>query len=120
MKLVSVFFVCIAFSIFFSCTRDMVMVVEGDCQEEITYDQDIRPIVNATCAYSGCHNGSSAPGNFTNYEGISKFFDSGLLARRVTISQDMPPDYATQGPTMLNEDELEFFKCWVEAGYPEN
>lgn len=120
MNLVSVFFICMGICVFSSCTRDMVMVAESTCLEEVTYDQDIRPIMNVTCAYSGCHNGSSAPGDFRSYEGVSKFFDGGLISRRVTVSRDMPPDYATLGPTMLSEEELEIFKCWVQSGYPEN
>jgi len=120
MKLVSVIFICVGFTLIFSCTRDMIMEVEGDCQEEITYNEHMRPIMNASCGYTGCHLGGSAPGDFSNYEGIAKFISGDLIENRVTIARDMPPVYATQGPTMLTEDEIELFKCWIQAGYPEN
>jgi len=31
----------------------------------------------------------------------------------------MPPSYATAGPTMLNDNELEIIRMWVLAGAPE-
>ena len=120
MKLVSrvnILFIIILFSTM--CTRDVIMEVEGECSEEVTYDNQIKPIIDNACAYSGCHAGG-APGSFTSYEGISDYFGSDLLERRVLINRDMPPNFTTLGPTELSEQELEFIKCWIQSGYPES
>ena len=120
MKLVSVIFICAVFSSFFSCTRDKIMEVESDCLELITYDEHMRPLINASCGYSGCHLGGAAPGDFTNYGGIAKLINNGQIESRVVIARNMPPSNATQGPSVLTEEEIELFKCWIQAGYPEN
>lgn len=120
MKLVSVIFICLAFMLIFSCTRDRIMAVEGECLEEITYDEHMRPLINGTCAYNGCHLGGAAPGDYSDYEGIARYIDGGLIENRVLIARNMPPSNASQGPSVLTEEELELFKCWIQAGYPEN
>ncbi|GLR16850.1 hypothetical protein GCM10007940_14650 [Portibacter lacus] len=104
----------------FSCTRDTISEVESECLEVITYTDHIQPLVNGTCAYTGCHVGSSAPGNFTTYDGLAKFFDNDLIEREVIRDRTMPPNSSTLGPTELSDEELELFKCWIQAGYPKN
>ena len=111
------FFVIIIFSI--SCTRDMVTEVESDCGEKVTYENQIRPIINTSCSYTGCHSGT-APGDFTSYETMSNYFESEIIENRVIIIQNMPPIYATGGPVSLSMEELDLFKCWIDSGYPEN
>lgn len=120
MKLVSgIIFMALIITIYSSCTRDQVIEVESECQEEVTYNDQIDDIFNRSCAYVGCHAGS-APGNFTSFSGISDYTGGDALERRVVINRDMPPDYATGGPTSLTDEELELFTCWIQAGYPEN
>lgn len=121
MKLVSVIFIyAILVGFISSCTRDSVMEVENECSEEITYDEHIRSIMDRSCAYTGCHLSGGAPGNFATYSGISDYIGGDFLERRVVIQRDMPPNNATSGPTELNDDEIDLFKCWIEGGYLEN
>lgn len=94
------------------------MPEESDCEEEVTYNSSISAIFNTSCAYAGCHNGA-APGDFTTYQGIADYIDGGKLEQRVVIERNMPPSYATIGPTSLTDEELELFKCWIQSGYPE-
>lgn len=102
-----------------SCTRDKIAEEISECAEEVTYQNGISAIFETSCSYSGCHSGP-APGNFTNYDGIASYIDGGLLERRVLVDRNMPPINATGGPTSLSDEEIELFKCWVQAGYPEN
>ncbi len=119
MKLVSAFIVIVFLIAVSSCTRDKITEEESECSEAVTYESDIEAILNNTCAYTGCHAGG-APGNFASYAGVSDYIEGDEIERRVLVQRNMPPNYATQGPTSLTEEEIELFKCWVEAGYPEN
>ncbi|NJC27189.1 hypothetical protein [Neolewinella antarctica] len=89
----------------------------------LTYEADIRPIVEQTCAYSGCHLGG-APGVYNGYEGLLPALESGTFRQRVVRQKDnpnvgMPPDYAPEGrPTDLTAEQLQTITCWLEAGYP--
>ncbi len=89
-----------------------------------TYVDDIEPIIQQSCAYSGCHLGS-APGIFTSYAGLLPQLESGVFRERViTVRQDpnvgMPPNYAPQDrPQDLTAAELELIECWLDAGFPE-
>ncbi len=120
MKFVAViFFTTILILIIVSCTRDQISEIITECGDVVTYDNQIRPIISTTCAYSGCHAGG-APGNFTSYKGISKYFDSGLIERKTIFDRTMPPNYSSLGPSKLSDEEIVIFKCWIQSGYPEN
>ncbi|WP_235296446.1 hypothetical protein [Portibacter marinus] len=120
MKLVSVkTFYLILVCFIFSCTRDSLGMEDNICDERVTYEDNIKPIVDATCAYSGCHRSGAAPGEFIDYDGLSRYFGGGQLEQRVTVAQNMPPSNAP-GPKELSKRELDLFKCWIDEGYPEN
>ena len=107
------------------CTTDALPEpTEAPCDNlSPTYETDIRPIVEATCAYSGCHLGT-APGIYTSYEGVLPQLESGSFRERViTMRADqnlgMPPDYApSDRPRDLDEEDLLLIECWLEAGFP--
>lgn len=108
-----------------ACTRDALPEPEPTVCDDVTltYEADIRDIVERTCAYSGCHLGS-APGVYTDYRGLFPDLDSGRFRDRVIERKDdpnigMPPNYAPAGRQQdLTAEELEMITCWLEAGYP--
>ncbi|MCO6492414.1 MAG: hypothetical protein J5I98_28615 [Phaeodactylibacter sp.] len=94
---------------------------------EVTYDNQIKDIIDNSCAYSGCHDGSGGigPFNFTTYAGLSNVFPS-MRFRVVELkgnpSQGMPPNssvYPQSQKDDLTEEELELFECWIDANFPE-
>lgn len=91
-----------------------------------TYETDIKVLINTSCAYSGCHSGGTAPGNFTSYNGILPYLENGTLKERVVnqasnSSSVMPPSYAPDGrPKELTQEEKDLIHCWIIDGYPEN
>lgn len=110
-----------------ACTSDELeepMVADCDGISTPTYVDDIKPIIDESCAYAGCHLGT-APGNYSTYNGLLSVLNSGTFEQRViTLSEDpiigMPPDNAPAGrPQDLNEDQLLLIRCWLEAGFPE-
>ncbi len=122
---ISLFTACL---ILVSCTRDMTEPQVNTCGSSVDYANDAKAIIDATCAYSGCHDGLSAgtPGNFTSYAGLENFIQFGSFASRVFDLREnpvlgMPPDNAVDfgGPADLDEESLEILMMWAEAGYPE-
>jgi hypothetical protein len=101
-----------------SCAKDKLDPNIDVCTEEITYNQQIRSIINTSCAYIGCHDGSSAPGNYTNFRAMQPALDDIDFMRRVVETQDMPPSYAI-GPTTLSIEELILMRCWIQGGFKE-
>ena len=103
-----------------SCTKDKIPVIdpttEPDCDPEINYDNTMQAIINGSCALPNCHvSGGGAPGVFTSYEGILSRLDNGQVEDEVVVRRNMP-----FAPGELSEEEFDLFKCWLEAGHPEN
>lgn len=115
-----------------SCTSDKLVepTVGEECDNfNATYNGDIKAIVDATCAIAGCHvGGTGVPGNFQTFQGLADFANdgpNGLRDRVIVLVDDpnsgMPPDWDTNpGPKDLTDEQFEIFRCWVNAGYPEN
>lgn len=108
-----------------ACTNDALPEpTEIPCMDEdLTYEADVRPIIEATCAYSGCHLGG-APGVYNSYDGLLNDLENGSFRDRVVTQREdpnvgMPPDYApADRPENLTEEELTTITCWLEAGFP--
>ncbi len=108
-----------------SCTNDALPEPsEVQCVEEgLTYEEDVRPIIEETCAYSGCHLGG-APGVYNSYDGLLQDLEDGsfrdrVITQRADPNVGMPPDYAPADRAEdLTEEELTIISCWLEAGYP--
>ncbi|MCB0599154.1 MAG: hypothetical protein H6557_06955 [Lewinellaceae bacterium] len=94
---------------------------------DVTYNNQIKAIVDNSCAYSGCHDGAGGigPFDYTNYDGLSNAF--GVMRTRVVNLRDdpaqgMPPNrsvYPQSQKDNLTQQELELFECWINAGFPE-
>ncbi|MEL6140508.1 MAG: hypothetical protein AAFQ37_09145 [Bacteroidota bacterium] len=110
-----------------SCTADELPEPDpADCNGPTpTYEMDIRPIIEASCAYSGCHLGG-APGVYNSYANLLPDLESGLIAEKVIdLASDptfgMPPNYAPEDrPRDLTPQQLILFDCWLQGGFPEN
>lgn len=110
-----------------SCTKDALPEPSPTPCDDVmpTYNADIRPIIEESCSYSGCHLGG-APGLYDNYSGLRADLESGLFRQRVLLRRNdprigMPPDYSPDDrPKDLNEEELLLIECWLEAGFPES
>ena len=112
-------FIISSLAILFSCSRDKLDESGEICTDEITYQGDIKTIINTTCAYSGCHYGSNAPGDYNTYRGMVPFLNESKFFRRVIERRDMPPNYST-GPTFLNAEQINLISCWAQGDYLEN
>lgn len=105
-----------------SCSDDEepMMNMTDNCDSvNVSYQRDIVPIINSSCALTGCHVSGFNSGDFTNYADIKQRADNGRLNTRVVVNQNMPPSNSP-GPQSLSDAEIEAFECWIAAGAPEN
>jgi hypothetical protein len=113
-----------------ACTNDKLdePIPPTFCEANvITYDDQVKPIIDRACGIPGCHvQGTIAPGVFTSYQGLSPFLSDAEFKRYVVDLVDdpdlgMPPNWPTNpGPKDLTEEEFEIVSCWISQGYLEN
>jgi uncharacterized membrane protein len=80
------------------------------------YSDDIKPIIAAKCALSGCHVTKFSFGDFTLYADLKTRVDNGKINSLVIENKLMPP----ANSDLLTETELNKIKCWISYGAPEN
>ncbi|MEO0732509.1 MAG: hypothetical protein AAFZ52_06720 [Bacteroidota bacterium] len=108
-----------------SCTADALPEPQASvCGDEtLTYEADVRQIIEETCAYSGCHLGG-APGLYNDYDGLLSALNDGTFRERVVLQRadpnvGMPPNYAPNDRQQdLTEEQLTVITCWLEDGFP--
>ena len=118
LKLLFRYLICASITLLFSqCSADKLEVVENDCNGEVAYSNQIKPIVDIYCAYSGCHDGSSGvSGNYTSYDRMERSLTADLFEDRTIVVRDMPPNYA-EGPKSMTREDLDMLICWIENDY---
>ena len=86
-----------------------------DCSKvNSNYSAIIKPIIDANCLSSGCHNAGSVNGDFTNHAGLKAVADKGKLQDRLINQRNMPPSQP------LPLEDLKKIKCWISSGAPNN
>jgi uncharacterized membrane protein len=81
-----------------------------------TFSTNVKAIVDAKCATSGCHNSSSraAGYDFSSYAGLQSVATSGRLVQVTAVSKRMPPS------APLTDCELAQVVNWVNNGAQNN
>lgn len=107
--------------VFTSCTNDeLPEPTVSDCPIIITYIDDIKEIVDNSCAYEGCHVSGFGSGDFSSFAAMQGSINSGSFENRVVNQRNMPPSYApADRPMELTAEELDLVKCWIQGGYTE-
>ncbi len=113
-----IFTICLIAILLISCGKGNLDMF--DCAGFVpTYSAEIKPILDGSCAISGCHNAISAQGgiNLSNYAtaAIESKNDRflGTIQHKKGYSQ-MPED-----SPKLSNDKIELLTCWVQSGSPE-
>jgi len=101
-----------------SCSKDMVEEVTCDPDKIVTYESDIKSLMETNCAYAGCHVQGFERGDYSSFSELSKEVGENFL-EWITV-KDMPPFWATDGPKEMSQLDIYKFQCWAQAGYPEN
>lgn len=131
-KLTLIIIVCgiaLTMSLTPSCTADVIEPTMMGCEtSSATYNTNVKPIIDLSCAYSGCHNGGgAAPGNYSSYDGLQSIIQNGNFVNRVIDQQanpsvGMPPNkdiYPASQQDDLSADQMEIIQCWIDSGFGE-
>ncbi len=109
-----------------SCSADhLPKPAESNCGTLTpTYNNDIKEIIDQSCAFSGCHL-DSAPGQYDTYAGLLSVLENNKFMTRVILERadavkGMPPNFTPEGrPKDLTNEQIELIDCWLQAGFPE-
>ena len=78
----------------------------------VSYEADIKPILDTNCNVSGCHNGALGSSRDWRTYATTKANASGIKTR--TANKTMPPG------TPLTQRQIDAITCWVDDGAPSN
>lgn len=116
-KLVLTLITITCVSLIISCTKDVspkpdisAMPTPSSC-DTISFTQDIKPIISANCAISGCHVYNGPPPNLTDDNIIKAQADGGRIQARVINGPAYMP---TTG--RLPDAQINIIQCWLDAG----
>jgi hypothetical protein len=112
----------------FSCDSVVLPPSEGCESMKPTYSTNVKAIIDQSCAYSSCHDGSGGlgPGDYKTYNGLLTSIQNGNFTDRVINDKDnpsrgMPPDASVYPESLqdnLSDIQFEIIKCWIENGFP--
>lgn len=88
-----------------------------DPTQKVTYEKDVKNIVNNSCAVSGCHTGSSPAAGISlnTYNQVRSQAENGNLIGRINSSSNpMPPSGQLPSATRSIIDQ------WKDDGFLEN
>ena len=116
LKCRSLIFLLIA--IFSAACADHDIPLTFDCSsEDISYLDDVRPIVTANCAISGCHNGDlGSDKDWRELENLQS--RASEVKRRITLPAGAAGHMPAKGS--LTYDEIQTLVCWVDQGALDN
>ncbi|MGC4057612.1 MAG: hypothetical protein QM743_05745 [Chitinophagaceae bacterium] len=103
----------------YSCYKDNKETMYpplGACDTtNTTWSADIQPMVQASCAKSGCHDASASAGiNLTTYSGAKSIVDDGRFLR-VIEDGSMP-----QGASKWDDCSINKLRRWINNGASNN
>ena len=76
----------------------------------ISYLNIVQPVINQYCSMTGCHNGDAGvTTNFTQFNIVKRY--GMILVRYASMTHRQPP---------LHQQQIDFIRCWVEDGTPNN
>jgi hypothetical protein len=118
-KITALLLACVASFLAIKCTTDAAPYACEDAQpsQEVSYKNDIFPIVSRSCAVPECHVGNFEKGDFKSYDDLKELADNGKLYFRLSNGQ-MPPANS-QFPS-LSFCEVNTISKWVREGAKNN
>lgn len=123
MKVYSIFLVLTLAFLSASCLKDKAIpanVASGECDGIVSYSEDIRPIIEASCNTglgdgSGCHDAW-----IDSYSSIKSQLNGGAWQSQVFLQRTMPKIPNNFGIDSLTNEAWQMMKCWVDQEYPNN
>jgi len=108
--------VCLGSIAFQSCEYNELpepVPITAECPDVISFQNDIKPIIDTSCAFTGCHNGDNGPDKnwtvFTNFQN-----------KRANVKDRITRPAGTAGHMpaagSITQDQIQTIVCWVDQG----
>lgn len=101
-----------------SCQKDPISTV--DCTGlEVSYNADIKPILDVSCATSGCHNSVSKQAgiDLSTYNGVKNVSLQDRFLGAIQHKKGFSP--MPKNSAKLSGDKIDMITCWVQNGAAE-
>ncbi len=101
-----------------SCGKDPADM--SDCSgQSPTYTAEIKPILDASCAKSGCHDATTAQNgvNLSTYASASAVSQQSRFLGVIQHKAGFPP--MPKDGSKLPNSQIELLTCWVQNGSPQ-
>jgi len=112
-----IIFLGLFLTVLFSCRKDKVgddQVSPLNCEDTISYAQDIQPFLDINCSTSGCHNSTTNAAGYV----FEDYDDADLHANIIlsVIRHDAGFSAMPQGAAKLSVSTIQQMACWIEQG----
>lgn len=106
--------ICLGLIAFQSCVDHTLPEPEIDpCTVTVSFVSDIKPIIDTSCALTGCHNGDN--GADRNWTVFSNFQTKRANVKdRITRPPGTPGHMPAAGS--ITDDQIQSIVCWVDQG----
>ncbi|GJM28352.1 MAG: hypothetical protein DHS20C17_09870 [Cyclobacteriaceae bacterium] len=87
----------------------------------VSYQNDVKPIIETVCTISGCHNGDNngSYGQNRNWLVFTNVQNNAFnIKTRINRDPSQPGHMPKEGS--LSQDEIALITCWVDGGAPDN
>jgi hypothetical protein len=115
--LIILFLVGVAFVQKSCVSHDFPTYVPCDNSVIVSFENDVRPIIQTKCAIEGCHNGGTTLPNWNDFSTFQDHARNGSV-KNFVIHRIMPRAESTQGP--LSQDQINTIACWIDQGAIDN
>ena len=105
-------FLFVFFLIIGSCTKDKT--TPAVCLEEVSFSEDVQPIIMNSCATTGCHS-AAAVANEMNFESYENIFEHRATILK-TIRHESGVASMPIGAEQLSADNIQKISCWINQG----
>jgi len=86
----------------------------------VTYTNSIATILNANCAFSGCHSSADVyVGPMSNYAEAAAFAGAGRIVGAINHDTGFEPMPRPSGTAKLSDCNIDKIEAWIAAGTPE-
>lgn len=87
----------------------------------ITYNQDVKSLLDTSCAFAGCHSADSAGsiGSLANYADAVDFVASGRLLGAINHEEGFKPMPYPAGTSKISDCNIDVITAWINDGTPE-
>tara|TARA_R110002072_G_scaffold303077_1_gene492907 strand:- start:28227 stop:28577 length:351 start_codon:yes stop_codon:yes gene_type:complete len=113
----TIFLVTVLFTVL-SCEKDKV-AVSVVCEDEISYQNDIQPLLQMNCAVIGCHVPPSPTGGYDWTSLAVVQTNSELMLQAMRHSPGVTPMPYLAG-VKIADSLINKFECWVVQGSLDN